>query len=65
MKALVSIIGYAIAGALIGVIMALLDIDSTRIQIAIIVGGAVCIVSLTTYITGVINKKSMKKTNSI
>jgi len=61
MKIIIQLIGYIIAGLLIGVLIALLDLDITITQSTIIIAGTIFITGVVDQITGIINKKVEKK----
>ena len=61
MKIIIQLIGYIIAGLLIGVLIALLDLDITITQSTIIIAGTIFITGVVDQITGIINKKVEKR----
>jgi len=61
MKFIVQLIGYIIAGLLIGVLIALLDMNITITQSTIIVAGTIFITGVIDQITGIIIKKIENK----
>ena len=61
MKFIVQLVGYIIAGLLIGVLIALLDLEITITQSTIIVAGTIFFTGVVDQITGVIIKRIEKK----
>jgi len=61
MKFVTQLIGYIIAGLLIGVLIAVLDLDITITQSTIIVAGTIFVTGVVDQITGIIIKKLDKK----
>ena len=60
MKFIIQLIGYIVAGLLIGALIALLDMDITITQSTIIVAGTIFVTGVIDQITGAITKNITK-----